>query len=483
MNILQHRYCKNDGNLTVFIFTFALTNYLIKLIVHVKGRHPFVYALAEFIDNSLRATRNNPPNPQEIIIRILTAGTGVSKRGMICIHDNGCGMSKIELRDWAVMNYTIEERGLTLNEATDAGNRHQEVNRKQYLTGNLSYFGVGSKNAAFFMGSTVKVVTKKAGERYVHELTLAAEDLEKRYRNQEAVYEEDMVHRNPGDTSTLNSMEARFPVTHNWVHEEVKLTTASPTSGFTRVIIGDLKPQILRQLADDQGGAKICTELAHLYHYYIHGQDGNRGFNGQEGDQSSSDAGGRILLNIVVQYQKDNRLVWEKSLRDVDDDFETTLLRTQRAEFNFSLNVPEYGVVAGNLYYFPYENGRETVPFLPSLLKADHQIHEAYAGNTQHGTATQNATLPQSVRGPPGALDGDLSDGDDAHAFTFQAPIFETFWQGRLIPDSRISTLGFVEGVRRKRNAISKDTLPDEAFCRLRGTLFFGPAFHVTRNK
>lgn len=440
----------------------------------MKGRHPFVYALAEFVDNSLRATRNNPPKtPQEIIIHILTAGSGASKRGMICIQDNGCGMSKTELRDWAVMNYTMEERGLSSEEATEMGNRLQEVTRKQYLTGNLSYFGVGSKNAAFFMGSTVKVVTRKAEERYVHELTLAAEDLEKRYRNQEAVYEEDMVHRNPGDTSTLGTMEARFPVTHSWVHEEVKLNAAGPTSGFTRVMIGDLKPQILRQLADDQGGAKICTELAHLYHYYIHGQDGN--------NRTNNDTEVRKLLKITVQYQKDNRLVWEKSLRDVEDDFETTLLRTQRAEFSFSLTVPEYGVVAGNLYYFPYENGRETVPFLPSLLKIDHQLHEAFAGNTQHGTATQNATLPQSIRSS--AVDGDLSDGDDATAYAFQAPIFETFWQGRLIPDSRISTLGFVEAVRRKRNATSKDALPDEVFRRLRGTLFFGPAFHVTRNK
>ena len=28
-----------------------------------------------------------------------------------------------------------------------------------------------------------------------------------------------------------------------------------------------------------------------------------------------------------------------------------------------------------------------------------------------------------------------------------------------------------------------QDTVPDEAFSRLRGTLFFGPAFRVTRNK
>lgn len=44
---------------------------------------------------------------------------------------------------------------------------------------------MGSKNAAFFMGSTIKIVTKRGGEAYVHELGLAAEVLEQRYRNQE----------------------------------------------------------------------------------------------------------------------------------------------------------------------------------------------------------------------------------------------------------------------------------------------------------
>ena len=39
------------------------------------------------------------------------------------------------------------------------------------------------------------------------------------------------------------------------------------------------------------------------------------------------------------------------------------------------------------------------------------------------------------------------------------------------------------QAVRAKRSAASRDTLPDEAFLRLRGALFFGPGFKVTRNK
>lgn len=39
------------------------------------------------------------------------------------------------------------------------------------------------------------------------------------------------------------------------------------------------------------------------------------------------------------------------------------------------------------------------------------------------------------------------------------------------------------QAVRAKRTAAARDALPDEAFARVRGALFFGPAFRVTRNK
>lgn len=41
----------------------------------------------------------------------------------------------------------------------------------------------------------------------------------------------------------------------------------------------------------------------------------------------------------------------------------------------------------------------------------------------------------------------------------------------------------YEQAVRAKRTAASKDTLPDEVFRRIRGALFFGAGFKVTRNK
>ena len=44
---------------------------------------------------------------------------------------------------------------------------------------------VGSKNAAFFMGRSVKVCTKRAKDTQVHQLCIDAEKLEHRYRNRQ----------------------------------------------------------------------------------------------------------------------------------------------------------------------------------------------------------------------------------------------------------------------------------------------------------
>lgn len=92
----------------------------------------------------------------------------------------------------------------------------------RYLSGDLSYFGVGSKNAAFFMGRSVKLATKRADSEAVHELCIAGSELERRYRNGEAVYEEDMVHRAPGDASTLSASEGGFGISRAWVSQEVR---------------------------------------------------------------------------------------------------------------------------------------------------------------------------------------------------------------------------------------------------------------------
>lgn len=411
----------------------------------------------------------------------------------MCITDNGCGMTKHELNDWAVMNYSMEERGAAPKEPESVGRGAGTcTGAGRFLTGNLSFFGVGSKNAAFFIGSCVKVVTRKAEERYVHELCLAAEDLEQRYRNGESVYEGDMVHRNPGDESTLSRVEQTFDAARAWVREE----SSAQGGAFTRVIIGDLKPEILQQLTADFDGGQLCRELAHLYHYYLHGEKGNRGAAAATepapaGPGTASPPAGMLpngepVPLITLRHAADTRLLWERRLTDVEDDFETQMLRGQKAELQFTLNVPDRGTVIGVLYYFPYENDRETVPREEGIAPPASVFGAPGAGLTQAGGpgATQfGATRATQGGHHSGSSQEGVSDDEDGAPGAWRAPIFEAFWQGRLIPGARIESLPFIEAVRQKRNAAGKDAMPDEVFNRLRGALFFGPAFRVTRNK
>ena len=111
----------------------------------VQGHHPFAYALAELIDNSLRATRDmtSPGQPRTITISFVTGGPASSRKGLICVRDNGSGMSKQALNDWAVMNLSMEDRGQKPVEAEPAARGQPATTAAgNFLTGDLSYFGV-----------------------------------------------------------------------------------------------------------------------------------------------------------------------------------------------------------------------------------------------------------------------------------------------------------------------------------------------------
>ena len=41
-------------------------------------------------------------------ITFITASHGSTMKGLVCVQDNGSGMSKQELNDWAVMNLSME---------------------------------------------------------------------------------------------------------------------------------------------------------------------------------------------------------------------------------------------------------------------------------------------------------------------------------------------------------------------------------------
>lgn len=209
-----------------------------------QGRQPLAFAVAELVDNALRATAGSIAEtsttlnsssqsllPPRIEVTVALDSEDSPTAGLVSVWDNGAGMSKAALNAWAVMNLAVSERadeggnrGAAL--VANDGNTNLDVSSSpalapapdalasaRHLNGDLSYFGVGSKNAAFFLGRRVGVATSRHGEGAVRELALDAAALEARYQQaaaaaahggrEEAVYADDLVHRDPRDPSTL----------------------------------------------------------------------------------------------------------------------------------------------------------------------------------------------------------------------------------------------------------------------------------------
>ena len=142
------------------------------------SQHPFPFAVAELIDNSLRATRGNADS-RKIVVTLVTAANAPA--GLVSVWDNGCGMDVRQLSEWAVMNLTMEDRGQKPQELERPRQTQHNAASKQ-LCSDLSYFGVGSKNAAFFIGRCIKLTSKSAFSTLVQELQISADALEQRYQ-------------------------------------------------------------------------------------------------------------------------------------------------------------------------------------------------------------------------------------------------------------------------------------------------------------
>ena len=279
------------------------------------SQHPFPYAIAELIDNSLRATRANATSRRIVVSLVTAAG---APGGLVSVWDNGCGMSLRALNEWAVMNLTMEDRGLQPQEAERPRATQGARGATKQLCSDLSYFGVGSKNAAFFMGRCITLASKSAENVLVHELQISADALEQRYQvspdqvrrlfvfflhgfarlkrsgaayvthdaSEPAVlcgvdvwcggvqvYRERIHKRLPGAPSVLQPKAAAPDIVGAWAAEETGAGgDGQPT--FTRVVISDLKADILQQIRGE-ASENVCRQLAHLYHYYLHGPDGN----------------------------------------------------------------------------------------------------------------------------------------------------------------------------------------------------------------
>ncbi|XP_008395049.2 structural maintenance of chromosomes flexible hinge domain-containing protein 1-like [Poecilia reticulata] len=392
----------------------------------IEGQKSLPCALAELVDNALSATAKNS-GVRSIEIRLF-----FNKRfgkPAIIVLDNGSGMTSKQLNNWAIYRLSkFTRENSTFESEVEGSDPPAHVPRS--LNSDISFFGVGGKRAVFHMGDAVRMISRPLGSPDVHELVLSKDEFQEKAQKKQDVYRSKILNRMPGDVSHITDDE-RFLRTI--IAEETQ------KESFTVVVITGIFQEHINYLKLPVCFKEWTRELAHIYHYYIHGHNGNC-----KADVSpTSDDLRRIDIVVTLWASKRTE---KMNLREVEDDMQTLFINAAKDTFEFRAESPDGGIVEGVLRYHPFLYDRETYP-------KDSCVNQAPGENDDNNEMESEAT--GQARG--------------------RRDIFECFWNGRLIPYTTIPGFHWCQ----KKGS----RLPEECYSRFSGVLFTDGKFRVSATK
>ncbi|XP_064474023.1 structural maintenance of chromosomes flexible hinge domain-containing protein 1-like isoform X2 [Ornithodoros turicata] len=404
-----------------------------------EGQNPLPYAFAELIDNSLAATKCNKGSRKIELKLYLDDSSSQQDRSTIFVIDNGCGMTSWQLNNWAIYRlskFTRKEKSL---HPIDPDSSFDESQKRcpRFLNSEISYFGAGGKQAIFFIGNSTRMITKPKESRDVHELVISKDEFEQREKQKDFIYRGNILNRKLGDHS------------HVPAEDEGLCKIIADETGkeqFTCVAIWGISAEHVQFLKHNFN--IWCTQLAHIYHYYLHGPDGNTQ---QDAETRAPSPYKYIDIEVSLLMKSGHHKV--TNLRDIELDLETQLIRSTASTFEFRATVDGTREVEGVLRYHPFLYDHETFP-----VEINNDLKSLQDGEDEEDINSHLGSNLKPARG--------------------QRPIFECFWNGRLIPYTTIEEFEWC-GTPKKmvRN------VPLECFNRVSGVLWTGDAFQVSTNK
>ena len=204
--------------------------------------------LAEFIDNSIQACSSDISPLQKIDIRFFFVGDA----GYAVVSDSGKGMNLDNLKAFATYSLDQETRGFRAQ-----GGEHTFISK----------FGVGAKQAGFFLGDRIRVITKAAAvesSSEVMELILDRAEFEARFQAGEEVFKGSIKIRNKSDVSTTPDDElAVIPLMQMLREHE------AANSSFT-IVVMRLHADMVARLRNKEHYKTVADELAEIYHFHLH---------------------------------------------------------------------------------------------------------------------------------------------------------------------------------------------------------------------
>uniref|UniRef100_A0A8C3LWC6 Structural maintenance of chromosomes flexible hinge domain containing 1 n=1 Tax=Chrysolophus pictus TaxID=9089 RepID=A0A8C3LWC6_CHRPC len=367
-----------------------------------EGQNPLPFALAELIDNSLSATARNT-DIRSIQIKLLFDDS--NGKPAVAVIDNGRGMTSKQLNNWAV--YRLSKFTRQGDFESDHSGYVRPLPVPRSLNSDISYFGVGGKQAVFFVGQSARMISKPADSQDVHELVLSKEDFEKKEKNKEAIYCGFIRNRKPSDSTHITNDDERF--LHNLILEE------RDKESFTAVIITGVQPDHMQYLKN----------YFHLWTRQL----------------ANSDYCGYLIS--MFEKGKVPKII---NLREIKDDMQTLYINTAADSFEFKALVDGDGIVEGIIRYHPFLYDKETFPDDPCFPRLNDDDED-----------DDCLIIEKGARG--------------------KRPIFECFWNGRLIPYTTVEDFDWCAPPKKRGLA------PIECYNRISGTLFTNDKFQVSTNK
>ena len=444
-------------------------------------------ALAEFIDNSMEACKINKNNDWKIGIHF-----DISREndyGYCVISDNGGGMTLEKLRQFAV--YSLDQ------ETKRMASSSQEEGKF------ISMYGVGAKEAGFYLGQRLRIVTRAAKTNEVMELVLDKEVFEAKFQRNENVFESEIITRGIGGSNiTINmSTEEKFLYNSSDVLSGILNAIEEEYEHFTYIIL-KLSRNIIESIIDTNKTTEdgivvykyndIADELGDTYHFHLHpdhtpnnilqraqfkpqvnGGELPVQFNNCEALQKlsrgrhNSDKGGDVAslvgnLHIFYSCLFNGLIAYPMiSLRDLKTYGTYQFIEKARAPFRFNIEVPDPKHQSAKLAI----GGVKTQEYEEVKLLTIEGILFYYPYGKDDGTEDDKETRP--------ALGSDK-----------QISLFNILWMNRLVPESFVNELPFFSIVKQYTELqLPTKFIPLNWKARIKGYLFFDRNFPITNNK
>lgn len=453
----------------------------VNILIHGGDEYDFITALAEVIDNSIQNTVLNK-NDRIIDIRFEKPSHNNEFKSKLHIWDNGRGMNFKTLVNWATLGIT----DAPVDDAQMSAKTKSEVPRRRvfdkFITSDFSRYGVGSKKAIFNLGDQVTLVSKPKDSRFVYEVTLSRQKLEEDFGSgKDKQWKADCISRPPSDTE--KQWES---FTHFTISDIKKVYVDRYDASLIKKRLGHIYHYYIYGTDGNKEGRDIIEDddefsdtQDELEEDSVPASDEDeptktsKSSSQQSSTSSSQKRSTKKALSDeedFIDFRKPKNVIIKVDgvpISSEDKDLESLYLQEGKAPFSFEiklsvknsdsvgtgleLSMPTQSsgisivnsTVRGIIYYYPFKQGRETLP-IPE---------ELYLEGGKYVPTDQE--VPLSERNPG----------------------FECFWNGRLLANEKIKNLPWMEKERSNRD------IPDNCYRRVKGMLFFDYAFEVSANK